>query len=55
MNSQAKHPLILSAEALEAEAELPRNLPHRHAMLLTAAHNREEAKRLPEMWLKETA
>lgn len=44
-----KHPLELAADALEIEAEKPRNKKYRNAYLLTAAHYREEAKRLPHM------
>lgn len=50
-----KHPLVGAAEALEAEAELRRNRKYRLAYLQAAAHYRDEAQRLPEMWLRESA
>lgn len=49
MTAPADHPLMLAADALEREANYPRNKKYRHAYLLAAAHYRQEAVRLPEM------
>ena len=42
-----KHPFELAADALEREADKPRNKKYRAAYLEMAAHTRAEAKRLP--------